>query len=202
MVAFGIAIGVSSSSNRRSDKDSIQEIGFTHIENFDSDTINIPISASIYDSIRDVITSDRFPEVTIFSIEGYTGSSRYITRIFSFTSAKNERYPKFILKPEIVYFGKKVTFEFSSDFTRIFSLNSLDDNKNIQLVTNIFSNTALQESIFKDLKSISAEYIHIESNGSQIFYYWPGDLFYTQNLLDIVATLTKFHETYLISKTK
>jgi hypothetical protein len=201
VVILGVLLGSYTSRNRPAEKDVLKDLGFTGSHQWGSrNEVASPNAAQFYSS-RNLIRSESYPELTIFStMFNPTGTSHHQdnTRIFTFKPV-NGRFPKFILSPERIDIGIKVRYEDHQEFSNIFSLCIFDNSDNVKLVRDLFDNTLIHDDIFKNMKQICSDYITIESDGNHIFYYWKYHLFYAQNFPKIISDLTTFHKTYFDS---
>ena len=199
LVILGVLLGSYTSRNRPAEKDVFKDLGFTSSHQWGGSQVVASPNAAYFYSSYDLIRSESYPELTIFSTLFYkrpnTRDNNY-TRIFAIKNI-NGKYPRFILTPESTSLETKIQYEDYPAFSNIFNLCSFGSSDNLNLVKHLFDNTLLHDDLFKDMKQICSDYITIESDGNHIFYYWKYHLFYAQNFPKIISKLTRFHKTYL-----
>ena len=199
LVILGVLLGSYTSRNRPAEKDVLKDLGFTSSHQWGGSQVVASPNAAYFYSSYDLIRSESYPELTIFSTLFYKRTNsrdNNYTRIFAIKNI-NGKYPRFILTPESTSLETKIQYEDYPAFSNIFNLCSFGSSDNLNLVKHLFDNTLLHDDLFKDLKQICSDYITIESDGNHIFYYWKYHLFYAQNFPKIISKLTRFHKTYL-----
>ena len=199
LVILGVLLGSYTSRNRPAEKDVLKDLSFTSSHQWGGSQVVASPNAAYFYSSYDLIRSESYPELTIFSTLFYKRTNsrdNNYTRIFAIKNI-NGKYPRFILTPESTSLETKIQYEDYPAFSNIFNLCSFGSSDNLNLVKHLFDNTLLHDDLFKDMKQICSDYITIESDGNHIFYYWKYHLFYAQNFPKIISKLTRFHKTYL-----
>ena len=199
LVILGVLLGSYTSRNRPAEKDVLKDLGFTSSHQWGGSQVVASPNAAYFYSSYDLIRSESYPELTIFSTLFYKRTNsrdNNYTRIFAIKNI-NGKYPRFILTPESTSLETKIQYEDYPAFSNIFNLCSFGISHNLNLVKHLYNNTLLHDDLFKDMKQICSDYITIESDGNHIFYYWKYHLFYAQNFPKIISKLTRFHKTYL-----
>ena len=127
----------------------------------------------------------------------FTKNTSALTTVFSLTSSRGRKFPKFIcgtsgLLDQIKYVGYSEHQEFSSKF----HLTSQDETD--EEVRKLFDNPSLHEYLLKNKYTgmLSDSVMSIESNGNKIFYYWCNYRVPTKKFPEIISEIENLHAQY------
>ena len=127
----------------------------------------------------------------------FTRNASNLTTVFSLTSSRGRKFPKFIcgtsgLLDQIKYVDYSEHHEFSSKF----HLTSQDETD--EEVRKLFDNPSLHEYLLKNkYKDMLADSImSIESNGNKIFYYWRNYRIPAKKFPEIISEIENLHAQY------
>ena len=158
--------------------------------------IDIPPSSQFimgFQSYFKPITSVHNRNLFIFT--WITPYGRYATtqRVFSLTSKRGRKFPKFICRPEGLWLEKiwnhgDINYSEHQEFCSKFHLTSQDVTD--QEVRKLFDNPSLHEYLLKN-KNMS-----IESNGNKIFYYWWNYRVPAKKFPEIISDIENLHAQY------
>lgn len=142
------------------------------------------------------ITSIHNRNLIIFTWNTPNGRSSATQRVFSLTSKRGSKFPKFICRPEGLFDKIKDKIKNDGDidysehqkFSSKFHLTSQDMTD--QEVRKLFDNPSLHEYLLKN-KNMS-----IESNGNKIFYYWWNHRVPAKEFPEIISDIENLHAQY------
>ena len=127
----------------------------------------------------------------------FTRNASNLTTVFSLTSSRGRKFPKFIcgtsgLLDQIKYVDYSEHQEFSSKF----HLTSQDETD--EEVRKLFDNPSLHEYLLKNKYKdmLSDSIMSIESNGNKIFYYWWNHRDPAKKLPEIISDIENLHAQY------
>ena len=158
-----------------------------------------PSSHSIvsFQSYLHPITSIHNRDLLIFTWNTPNGRSSATQRVFSLTSKRVRKFPKFICRPEGLLDKIKndgdIDYSEHQEFSSKFHLTSQDvTNEEVtdEEVRKLFDNPSLHEYLLKN-KNMS-----IESNGNKIFYYWWNHRVPAKEFPEIISELENLHAQY------
>ena len=131
----------------------------------------------------------------LFIFTWITPYGRYATtqRVFSLTSKRGRKFPKFICRPEGLWLEKiwnhgDINYSEHQEFSSKFHLTSQDVTD--QDVRKLFDNPSLHEYLLKN-KNMS-----IESNGNKIFYYRWNHRVPAKKFPEIISDIENLHAQY------
>ena len=143
------------------------------------------------------ITSIHNRDLLIFTWNTPNGRSSVTQRVFSLTSKRGSKFPKFICRPEGLFDKIKndgdIDYSEHQKFSSKFHLTSQDvTNEEVtdEEVRKLFDNPSLHEYLLKN-KNMS-----IESNGNKIFYYWWNHRVPAKEFPEIISELENLHAQY------
>ena len=138
------------------------------------------------------ITSIHNSNLLIFTWNTPNGRSSAAQRVFSLTSKRGRKFPKFICRPEGLFDKIKndgdIDYLEHQKFSSKFHLTSQDMTD--QEVRKLFDNPSLHEYLLKN-KNMS-----IESNGNKIFYYWWNHRVPAKEFPEIISDIENLHAQY------
>ena len=138
------------------------------------------------------ITSIHNRNLLIFTWNTPNGRSSAAQRVFSLTSKRGRKFPKFICRPEGLFDKIKndgdIDYSEHQKFSSKFHLTSQDVTD--QEVRKLFDNPSLHEYLLKN-KTMS-----IESNGNKIFYYWWNHRVPAKEFPEIISEIENLHAQY------
>lgn len=138
------------------------------------------------------ITSIHNRNLLIFTWNTPNGRSSAAQRVFSLTSKRGRKFPKFICRPEGLFDKIKndgdIDYLEHQEFSSKFHLTSQDVTD--QEVRKLFDNPSLHEYLLKN-KTMS-----IESNGNKIFYYWWNYPVPAKKFPEIISDIENLHAQY------
>ena len=127
----------------------------------------------------------------------FTKRTSALTTVFSLTSSRGRKFPKFIcgtsgLLDQIKYVDYSEHQEFSSKF----HLTSQDETD--EEVRKLFDNPSLHEYLLKNKYTdmLSDSIMSIESNGNKIFYYWCNYRVPAKKFPEIISEIENLHAQY------
>ena len=127
----------------------------------------------------------------------FTKRTSALTTVFSLTSSRGRKFPKFIcgtsgLLDQIKYVDYSEHQEFSSKF----HLTSQDETD--EEVRKLFDNPSLHEYLLKNKYTgmLSDSIMSIESNGNKIFYYWWNYPVPAKKFPEIISEIENLHAQY------
>ena len=138
------------------------------------------------------ITSIHNRNLLIFTWNTPNGRSSAAQRVFSLTSKRGRKFPKFICRPEGLFDKIKndgdIDYLEHQEFSSKFHLTSQDVTD--QDVRKLFDNPSLHEYLLKN-KNMS-----IESNGNKIFYYRWNHRVPAKEFPEIISDIENLHAQY------
>lgn len=138
------------------------------------------------------ITSIHNRNLLIFTWNTPNQRSSAAQRVFSLTSKRGRKFPKFICRPEGLFDKIKndgdIDYSEHQKFSSKFHLTSQDVTD--QEVRKLFDNPSLHEYLLKN-KTMS-----IESNGNKIFYYWWNHRVPAKEFPEIISEIENLHAQY------
>ena len=166
--------------------------------------IDIPPSSQFimgFQSYFKPITSVHNRNLFIFT--WITPYGRYATtqRVFSLTSKRGRKFPKFICRPEGLWLEKiwnhgDINYSEHQEFCSKFHLTSQDETD--EKVRKLFDNPSLHEYLLKNKYTgmLSDSIMSIESNGNKIFYYWWNYRVPAKKFPEIISDIENLHAQY------
>ena len=113
-------------------------------------------------------------------------------RVFSLTSKRGRKFPKFICRPQ--GFLDKINNDIDIDYSEYkeFSLNFHLTSQEVtdKEVRKLFDNLSLHEYLLKN------KTMGIESNGNKIFYFWYGNRVPAERFPKLITELENLHAQY------
>ena len=179
----------------------LQSFGFTRqkaVLRFDNTRIRIPSRKLLnFGHYRNPIRSDKNPKLLIFKwiIPGEPSS---ITRVFAYRAEVEKKFAEFILKPKgkFIKFKKdNINYPQHQDFSKKYFLTAQGNQDNLKRVIDFFDNPSLHKALLT-LKDIT-----IESNGTEIFYYWQNKCIAVEKFTEKITQIEKLHEGFFDMET-
>ena len=166
--------------------------------------IDIPPSSQFimgFQSYFKPITSVHNRNLFIFTWITPYGRYAATQRVFSLTSKRGRKFPKFICRPEGLWLEKiwnhgDINYSEHQEFCSKFHLTSQDETD--EEVRKLFDNPSLHEYLLKNKYTgmLSDSIMSIESNGNKIFYYWWNYRVPAKKFPEIISDIENLHAQY------
>ena len=153
-----------------------------------------PSSQSIarIQSYQKPITSIHNRDLLIFTWNTPKALYHATQRVFSLTSKKGRKFPKFICRPQGLLDKIKndidINYSEHKEFSLEFHLTSQEVTD--KEVRKLFDNLSLHEYLLRN------KTMGIESNGNKIFYFWYGNRVPADRFPEIITELENLHAQY------
>tara|TARA_B100001057_G_scaffold36197_1_gene32794 strand:- start:180 stop:821 length:642 start_codon:yes stop_codon:yes gene_type:complete len=157
--------------------------------------IDMPPSSQLIARIQSYqkpITSMHNRDLLIFTWNTPKVSYGATQRVFSLTSKRGRKFPKFICRPQGLLDKIKNDIDIDYSEYKEFSLNFHLTSQEVtdKEVRKLFDNLSLHEYLLKN------KTMGIESNGNKIFYFWYGNRVPAERFPKLITELENLHAQY------